>query len=276
MLVRPPPGGAGGAWLLVVHGRGEHGGRYARLAGDLAARAPELGCAALDLRGFGRAPGPRGHVDRFADYLEDVDAAWLSVRSGAGGAPVFLLGHSAGGLIAVRWVQTRPPSAREGLAGLVLSSPFLALPAPLSPWTRAGLAVASVLAPTRRMASRAGARTRDAAEARAFAEDPLSVHHSTVRWAAEVMRAQAAARAASPPLPPGLPLLTLQGGADTSTDPGASRAFTASHDGGAYREFPGLLHEVLNELPADRERVLDELAAWIRATRAAGEGRPPG
>jgi len=113
------------ARLVLVHGYAEHGGRYAWLVASLGAAGYE--CAVFDLRGHGRSGGPRGHVGRFAEYLDDLDRVvqWAAAQARAGGPrPVrrFVVGHSLGGLIALEHVRLRP-GAFDGLAA---SSPFLA------------------------------------------------------------------------------------------------------------------------------------------------------
>ena len=92
------------AWgvIVIFHGIAEHGGRYAWLADRANARG--IGVLTVDLRGHGRSPGERSYVERFDDYLLDVDALWARARELAQGMPLFLMGHSMGGAIALRWV----------------------------------------------------------------------------------------------------------------------------------------------------------------------------
>ena len=242
--------------MLVAHGRGEHGGRYSRFAGDLTPRG--FACAAFDFRGFGQADGPRGHLRRFDDYLADLDQAVEAAAELAAGIPLVLLGHSMGGLAAIRWAQTR--GAPERLAGLVLSSPFLKMPTPLSPAARAVVGLLSVVAPKKRFSGSGKPATRDEAVLEANQADPLQVHQSTARWVSEMLKTHALV---GDPGHPGVPVLTLQGGADQSTDPAASRAFTEALSDATYREYPGLLHEVLNETEPDRGEVIADLTAWL-------------
>jgi pimeloyl-ACP methyl ester carboxylesterase len=107
------------AVIALVHGINEHSGRY----GFLAERAGQrgLGVVSVDLRGHGRSPGVRAYVESFDDYLFDVDALLDKARELAAGRPVFLMGHSMGGAIALRWVAQRGPR----VAGLALSSAAL-------------------------------------------------------------------------------------------------------------------------------------------------------
>lgn len=107
------------AVIALVHGIAEHSGRYAWLAAKANARG--LGVVATDLRGHGRSPGERSYVERFDDYLLDVDALLAKGQELAAGRPLFLMGHSMGGAIALRWLAQR----QRPLAGLILSSAAL-------------------------------------------------------------------------------------------------------------------------------------------------------
>lgn len=111
--------------ILILHGHGEHSGRYEKFAAELAPL--KLSIAMMDLRGHGRSEGRRVFMNSFEDYLQDVDsfAAFLEAQN-KGFAPFILLGHSKGGLLAVLWAMRFP----EKLKGLILSSPCLGLKVP--------------------------------------------------------------------------------------------------------------------------------------------------
>ena len=102
--------------IAVVHGYGDHGGRYAWLGEDMVARG--YGLYAYDLRGHGHSSGRRGQVGRFEEYLDDTEVFLGEVRRAQPGKPVFLLGHSMGGLVCARLAEVRPPDVR-GLDPLV-------------------------------------------------------------------------------------------------------------------------------------------------------------
>jgi alpha-beta hydrolase superfamily lysophospholipase len=250
------------ARILVVHGRGEHGGRYRQLAESL--RAREIETLAIDLRGFGASGGVghgRGSIRHLTEYLDDIDAA-VAHASASARVPVYLLGHSAGGLLVIRYLHERRRHALS-IKGAIVSSPFLAMPKPLSPLLRAVVALVAAVSPDLPMGGGSGApATRDAAAWRAYCEDPLTVRRPTARWVREILAEQARVFARAADLP--VPFLVLQGGADTATLPAVSRRF-ADAAGASYREYPGCLHEVLNELPLDRERVLADLGTWLLA-----------
>ena len=109
------------ATVAVLHGGGDHSGRYPGLTAALVRAGMEV--ALLDFRGHGRSGGARWHVMRFEEYLEDLEVFLERVRADAAGRRLFLVGHSQGGLIAARWGldPMRP------VAGVVLSSPWLRL-----------------------------------------------------------------------------------------------------------------------------------------------------
>src|SRR5664279_5759603 len=112
------PSGAAKAIVCLVHGVCEHSGRYAHLANALARSGYLVG--AIDLRGHGRSPGKRVFIRSFDEYLTDVRSLLSQAAREAPGKPVFLLGHSLGGLIATLFVIVERPA----IAGLVLSGPF--------------------------------------------------------------------------------------------------------------------------------------------------------
>ncbi|UOQ85132.1 alpha/beta hydrolase [Gracilibacillus salinarum] len=113
------------AVLILVHGAGEHSGKYQAifeqcLAQDIAVVAP-------DLRGFGQSEGARGHINTFHDYVEDLHAVVELITSQFEARPVFLFGHSLGGLIVIRYSQLYGYQTN----GVILSSPALALRVPI-------------------------------------------------------------------------------------------------------------------------------------------------
>jgi lysophospholipase len=116
------PERAARARALVVHGYPEHSGRYVHVLEACAARG--IDAWAVDLRGFGEAAGKRGFIEEFDEYLDDV-SAFVAHATGekTDALPAFLIGHSMGGLVCARFMEERP----KGIAGLVLTSPFLQL-----------------------------------------------------------------------------------------------------------------------------------------------------
>src|SRR5271157_1875017 len=210
------PAGRTAAVLAVVHGYGEHGGRYGFLVDDMAPRGYAV--FTFDLRGHGRSPGRRGHIDRFGDYLADARAFLAHVRRACPDSPVVLLGHSMGGLIAAALAE----EGDAGLAGVVLSSPFLGMRLAVPALQVNAARLLSRVAPTLRMNNplRAEQLSHDAAVVAAAGADPLSHRQTTVRWGAEILRAQPAVIAAAGRLRSAL--LLLYADDDPIADPRAA------------------------------------------------------
>ncbi len=247
--------------VALVHGAGEYCGRYDHVARWLNDAGYAL--LGLDLPGFGRSSGTRGHIDRFDDYLPAVDSMLARLETVYPGSPRFLYGHSMGGLVVVRWFQQRPAAADSRLAGVVLTSPCLDLSLDIPPALLRAGAVLEQIWPTLSQSSRipATAVSRHPDVVRAYRSDPLVLHRVTVRWAMELQRAMRAARLANAALP--APTLVLQAGEDKLVSPAATRAFASRLDAPEkeYREFPGCYHELHNE--PERQEVLVTITSFL-------------
>lgn len=258
----PVPRGA----IVLVHGLAEHGGRYAWLAGRAAQRGFAL--MAVDLRGHGRSPGERTWVERFDDYLLDVDALWAQAGTRFAGLPRFLMGHSMGGAVALAWAAQRRPAA----AGMVLSSAALKIGGDVS---RVLIALAPLL--SRWVPRLRGTRidpgliSRDTAAVAAYVGDPLvSLAAPPARTGAELLAVMARSTGAAASL--ALPVYLFHGSEDRLTDPEGSREVQAAWGGTdkTLRLWTGSRHETLNDL--DREAVAAELLAWMGAHCGAIDG----
>jgi alpha-beta hydrolase superfamily lysophospholipase len=258
------PSGPPSGTVALVHGYGEHIGRY-----DWTARA--LGASGwrvhgFDLRGHGRSAGARGYIARFDEYLDDLGAVLERARPAAP-APLFLLGHSLGGLIATAFVLDR----QARVDGLILSSPFFRLKLAVSPLKLAAGRLASRLWPGLRLPTglRGTDVTRDPELQADFERDPLNNKHGTARWFTEATRMQDEVLARAREIT--LPCLFMQAGADRVADPrGTEEVFArlGSSDR-TLKLYADQYHELFNEPPADREKTIAELAAWLDAHRAA-------
>jgi len=254
------------AAVVLVHGQAEHCGRHEYAARALNARGYSV--YAGDLPGHGRSGGLRGHIDRFDDYVDTV-ADWIEdARRREPGLPTFLLGHSVGGLIAARYVETRSEAAN--LAGVVLTSPAFRVRYPIPAWKTALSLKLDGLLPRLRMPTGLHKQrvTRNEEVVRATAADPLVVAVASIRFYNELLRAQAAALRDAERVR--LPLLLLHGGADEIIDPTVSLEFgraTASADRDV-RLVPGLHHEIMNE--PERDDVLRDIADWLDARATVG------
>ncbi len=243
------------AGLLIVHGLGEHSGRYERTGSILAASG--LLVHGWDLRGFGGSGGQPCHVERWEDLLDDVDAALLRLQAEVPGRPVVLLGHSMGGLIALDQATSGRPTADL----LVLSGPAVA--DALAPWKHRLAPILDRIAPRLRLPSGITAEDvcRDPAQAAADACDPLIRSSGSVRLGRFGFDAQrrVAARLASLERMP-MPTLVVHG-ADDPVIPVASSEAIGRLGGVTLRVLPGLRHEVFNE--PEGPEVVAEVVAWI-------------
>jgi alpha-beta hydrolase superfamily lysophospholipase len=259
------PDGHAAAVLAVVHGYGEHGGRYGFLVDDMVPRGYTV--FTFDLRGHGRSPGRRGHIDRFGDYLADTRAFLAQVRRACPNTPVVLLGHSMGGLIAAALAEEDDAGLAQerdaGLAGVVLSSPFLGLRLAVPALQIKTARLLSRVAPTLRMPNplRAEQLSHDPAVVAAAGADPLNHRRTTARWGVEILNAQPAVIAAAGRLRTAL--LLLYAADDPIADPRAAERFfeRAGSADKAKRCYAGYYHEIFNEV--GRAAVFGDLAAWL-------------
>jgi acylglycerol lipase len=257
----PPPR----AVVVIVHGAGEHSDRYAHVATRLVAD----GCAvyALDHRGHGRSEGPRAVIDRIGNAVADVDQLVVAARDAHPGVPVFMLGHSMGGTIALCYALDH----QDRLAGLILSGPLAALEAAPAPMRIAGRLL-SAIAPTLPLISIDSTLvSRDPAVVSSYISDPL-VHHGKLpaRTVAELAAAVDSFPARVSAIT--VPTLILYGTADRLCPPAGS-VMLGERIGAAAKTvtaYEGLFHEILNE--PERDQVLDEICAWL-ASRAPAVAR---
>ena len=203
---------AGGAWagppwasVLLVHGLGEHSGRYEHVGDQLTGAGLEV--AAYDHRGMGGSGGRRGDVERWSQYHDDLAARLADVRAGAAGRPVVLYAHSLGGLIAAGYLLDRPPEARPR-GPHVAGARFGAAGLEEAAGARAGARRAD--RSRSRTASTATTLSRDPSVAARTVDDPLCVKVSTARFGALALAEQARVRAAAPG-GFGIPTLVLHG-----------------------------------------------------------------
>ncbi|HXY70692.1 MAG TPA: alpha/beta hydrolase [Gemmatimonadales bacterium] len=254
-LRRAPAAGRARGTLVLLHGFGDHSGRYAEPAAWFAERG--LAVYALDQRGHGRSPGKRGHVSRFAQFLSDVAALRkLAAQEQAG--PQLLLGHSFGGAVALRYLETEP----EGLAGAIVSSPFLDVAMPVPAWKRLVASALVEVLPSLPVATGLDLAhlSTDPAVGQAAKSDPLYHRVMTPRAWREIRAAQAAVRAEGRHIR--VPLLLLLAGDDRLVSRPASEAFARSLAGDVtVKTYEGFYHEIFNE--PHRARVFRDVEPWL-------------
>jgi len=253
------PEGDARAVLIVVHGLGEHCGRYMNVVNHLV----PLGYAlyGLDHIGHGKSEGTRELVERFEDYTNALTIYCNMVKGWQTGKPIFLLGHSMGGLIASYYLLDHQADFRGG----ILSAPFVKVSDSISQATITIGKILSVVTP------RAGLVTldvsgisRDPEVVTAYVNDPLVFHGKTpVRLGAELLKAMLRVRAEAHRI--ALPLIILQGGGDRLVDPACGQILydKAGSKDKTIKVYEGLYHEVFNE--PERARVLKDVETWLAA-----------
>ncbi|MGH8911180.1 MAG: lysophospholipase [Acidimicrobiia bacterium] len=250
------PEGAVAAEVVLVHGLAEHSGRYERTGALLAASGLEV--TAPDLVGFGATGGRRGHVEDWAQFLDQVEA--LVGAAEETGRPVVLMGHSMGALIALEYALSERPDPDL----LVLSAPALSGGAG---WQRAVAPILARLAPKLKIPNRLKGEqlSRDPAVGEEYFADPLVYTSSTARLGAELFAAIDRTRSALSSL--SVPTYVLHGGMDSIVPP-TSTVKLGALPGVERHLHPTLRHEVLNE-PEGPELVA-AIADWILARVGSG------
>ena len=254
LLTRTWRAGAPWAHVLIVHGLGEHSGRYEHVGAQFAAAGIEA--HAYDHRGNGASGGRRGHVDRWSVFHEDLEDRLAAVRQAATTLPVVLFGHSMGGLIVAGYCLDGRP--RPDL--VVLSAPGLdsALPA----WKKHAARWLDVLVPMLPIPNGVDPDTlsRDPAVGARLAADTRCATSSTAHFGAEGLREQARVRGlACRGL--GVPTLVVHGEADGLVPPAASAVF-ANAPRTERRSYPALRHELHNE--PEGPAVVEDVIHWVR------------
>ena len=261
IFYRWQPAEAASAVAVVVHGLAEHSGRYGHVFSAL--NAAGLDALGVDLRGHGHSAGTRVYVERFEDYLDDVDTAIAEARRRRPGVPVFVIGHSMGGLVILHHALARGAN----VAGYVASAPGLRNAVVVPGWKDALGRVMARVWPKLAIPTGIGPEllSRDPAVVAAYAADPLVTKTATARWYTSFVGAQAAALARAGELR--RPLLMLLGEADRLVDPSGGKDFFAAAGVAdkTLKTYPGLFHEVFNE--PEQGTVLGDVVDWIGQRR---------
>jgi acylglycerol lipase len=251
------PAGEPKAILLIVHGLAEHSGRYMNVVNHFVPLG--YGVYGIDHLGHGRSDGTRVHVERFEDYTDTLKIYSDMVRQWQPDKPLFLVGHSMGGLIGVVYVLDH----QDELTGAVLSGPSVKVPDDVSPVTvLLGRLLSALMPRAGLLGLEAEGVSRDPAVVEAYVNDPL-VHtgKATARLAAELLKAMARVTAEAARIT--LPILLVQGSADRLVDPGGARMLhdTVSSEDKQIEIYEGFYHEVFNE--PEHNQVLRDVETWL-------------
>ena len=252
------PDGTPRAVIHLIHGYAEHIERYGNVVNELV----PAGYAVFgnDHRGHGRSQGRRGHVKSFQDFIEDERQFYTQViRKELPDTPYFVLGHSMGSLIAMNYVEQNP----DELKGLVLSAtgsqPGTDIPKILITLTK----ILSKILPAIHVKSPLPPEfiSRDPDVVKAYVDDPLVYNVITPRLAHEMNRY--VVLGAEKAFMIKTPVLIQLGSQDTAFSGQKELYEKIGAKDKSFKLYDGLKHEVYNELPNDRAKVLSDLHTWL-------------
>lgn len=250
-----PATGTPRAVVVIVHGFNSHSGQYMWVAEQFVANG--LAVYALDLRGRGRSDGERFYVQKFEDYVNDVATFVTMTKAREPGLPVFVLGHSAGGVISC--VYTLEHQAE--IAGLICESFAHEVPAP--DFALAVLKGLSHVAPHAHVLKLHNEDfSRDPRVVESMNNDPLIAHEvQPTQTVAEMVRADERLKKEFPLIT--LPVLILHGTLDKATKPSGSRHFhdRAGSTDKTLKLYEGHFHDLLNDV--DKEIVMADIQSWL-------------
>lgn len=247
------------AVIVIVHGLGEHIGRYRQVFADFAHRG--YSCYGYDQRGFGQSPGERGHVTTFSQYVDDLEVFINWVSAETQGLPLYLFGHSMGSIVTLSYAINHQ-SRIDGL--LIFSCPLRQaqwLGRNLSPL----LGQLSMFFPRFRLSNRLNPEdlTNDPAVIYAFNHDCLVEKMVTLNWLNEFNHACHYLRANAERIK--IPAFLVHGACDRIADVvGAVCLF--QHLGSVGKMlllYDGLKHELLNHAESDRLEVVKDTIQWL-------------
>jgi alpha-beta hydrolase superfamily lysophospholipase len=255
-FARWEPEGTPRAIVFLIHGIGEHTGRYTHVIGAL--NRAGFACWGIDLRGHGQSDGPRGHTPSLERLLDDIS---LMIHQNSHIKPAFLYGHSLGATLALEFGRLRP----EGLSGVIASAAWLRLRFDPPRYKIMLARVVPKFAPWLSLPSGLDvqALSRDESVVHAYVHDPLVHDRITAQLGAIMLNL--ADDLLAHPQSFHLPLLMMHGEDDHLTDPAATRAFFdgAGSSDKKLKLWPGLFHEIHNE--PEQAEVIAELVSWLEA-----------
>lgn len=260
------PEGKPSASVVLVHGIGEHSGRYAVLASAMAQKG--LAVYGFDQRGHGQSEGRRGHVGRWTEYLDDLGLFLGRIKMP--GIPLFVMGHSMGALVVLDYLIQRSTS---GLAGAIISAPPLQPAGVARPYLVLAARILSCLWPVflLRLGLKAEDLSRDSDVEGDYRRDPLVFGKVTARWGSEILSAISRVRKESCLI--SIPLMMIHGEEDRINLPAGTREL-AERTGSADKTviiYPGTYHEPHNDL--NHAAVAADIGAWLE--RHIGLGSLP-
>lgn len=242
--------------LVIVHGLHEHSGRYAHVIAAL--NEAGLGVYTFDLRGHGQSDGVKNFISDIDEYRQDMENVLRQVPTDK---PLYLLGHSMGGLIVMNYMLYRD---REDIAGVILSGSALEVGDDVSPLALKILGVVGKYLPQMKTVKvKPNQISRDFAEVEKYKNDPLnSLHGTKAGLGIALLQAIEELKPKFPQFTH--PILIMHGGADTITNPKGSKLLyeTCNSDDKTLKLWDGAYHEIFNE--TNKDEVIDFMLDWLK------------
>lgn len=243
--------------VLIAHGFGEHSGRYEALMQHLTGHC--YGVTAYDHRGHGLSDGLPGHVESFDEYDQDLKKMVESIRERCQPKRLFLIAHSMGGLIALRYLAR----VNRGVDAAVISAPLIAVAVPVPAHKLMIARVGARMAPRLRLNNEINPAvlSRDPEVGRAYAADPLVNRKVSTKWFAEARRAMEEVARWAPQIK--TPVLVMHGTDDRLASVGATKKLF-EHIGSSDKElviYSGFYHELFNE--PEKQQVFERVTEWL-------------
>lgn len=250
--------------LVVQHGFGEHSDRYENLLQALL--GTHTAVYALDARGHGRTGGKRGHVDQFQNYVDDLADLVRIAREETWEEKVFLLGHSLGGVIALQYATQG--TNQDNLHALITSSPGLIPVLDFSKSVKKAIGtVLARVAPTVTVNANLDLKyiSRDESVVQAYREDKMVHGMISLQMGSNLFKLDKAIFAKAHTLR--IPTYIFHGSEDGIVNVKGSQILfeKLGAEDKTLKIYEGLYHETMNELPAERQKVLADLRSWILA-----------
>lgn len=251
------PKGTPKAIFLIVHGLAEHSGRYMNLVNHFVPQGYAV--YGIDHMGHGRSEGKRVYVEQFQDFTKTLKTYFNFIREKQPDTPIFLIGHSMGGLIGAAYLLEH----QNELSGAVLSGPAIKIPANISQATILAGKIFSVLLPKLGVAPLVyEGISRDPAVVDAYINDPLVYTGKiTARLAAELIKTMRHVTEHAEKIQ--LPILIAQGSEDSLVDPGGAQLLYDIVGSGdkTIKLYEGFYHEIFNE--PEHVQVLNDVQLWV-------------
>ena len=246
------------AVVCLVHGHGEHSGRYTHVATALNQAGYTL--LAFDLRGHGRSEGPRGHSPSFEIYMDDIDRLLRNAEQRYPGLPCFIYGHSLGGLLALLYVIRYKPI----LAGVIATAPLFHTPLENQTLKVTFTKIMASFFPTLALSSGLDPNTlsRDPEVVSKYISDPLVHNRISLRMANDTLREMTWTLKHANEF--SIPLLLMDGTDDRLVYPSGCQEFASSVPGDCtFKLWEELYHELHNE--PEKELVLAYIVGWLNS-----------